>query len=138
MESFTPSYCLDACAVIAYLRAEILTSIGEPGIAQPQVFLAIHACNLGELYYDFFREDGLQAAQTACTHTLELPLELRRDADDAFIQRDGTIKVVERVSLADAFALALSEGLQVPLVTTDHHEFDAVERRGDFRFLWLR
>ena len=48
------------------------------------------------------------------------------------------IKVEERVSFADAFALALAERLHVPLVTTDHHAFDAVERKGHFRFLWLR
>jgi predicted nucleic acid-binding protein len=138
MESLTPSHCLDACAVIAYLRgepgAEILTNL----IAQPYVFLTMHVCNLGEVYYDFFREDGPGAAQTAWSRTLELPLALRRDADDGFIQRVGTIKVVERVSFADAFALALSERLQVPLVTTDHHEFDSLEQRGSFQFLWLR
>ena len=39
---------------------------------------------------------------------------------------------------ADAFALALAERLHVPLITTDHHEFDAVERKGHFRFMWLR
>jgi predicted nucleic acid-binding protein len=84
------------------------------------------------------RKDGLTAAQTAWTHTLDLPLELWREADDAFIQRVGIIKVEERVSFADAFALALAERLSIPLVTTDHHEFDAVERKGRFRFLWLR
>jgi hypothetical protein len=46
--------------------------------------------------------------------------------------------VEERVSFADAFALSLAERLHIPLVTTDHHEFDAVERKGLFRFLWLR
>ena len=58
--------------------------------------------------------------------------------NDVFIQQVGVIKVEERVSFADAFALALAERLNVPLVTTDHHEFDAVERKGHFRFLWLR
>jgi predicted nucleic acid-binding protein len=106
-------------------------------IELPTTFLAMHVCNLGEVYYDFFREDGLTAAQTAWTHTLALPLELWREADDAFIQRVGIIKVEERVSFADAFALALAERLSIPLVTTDHHEFDAVERKGHFRFLWL-
>ncbi len=54
------------------------------------------------------------------------------------IQRVGVIKVEERVSYADAFALALAERLHLPLVTTDHHEFDAIEQKGHFRFLWLR
>jgi hypothetical protein len=38
----------------------------------------------------------------------------------------------------DAFALALAEQLHIPLITTDHHEFDTVEHKGRFRFLWLR
>jgi hypothetical protein len=98
----------------------------------------MHICNLGEVYYDFFQSDGLSAAQMAWTNTLALPLELRRDADDAFIQRVGIIKVEERISFANAFALALSERLDIPLITTDHHEFDAVERKGHFRIMWLR
>ena len=52
--------------------------------------------------------------------------------------RVGVIKVEERVSFADAFALALAERLSVPLVTTDHHAFDAVEQKGHFHFLWWR
>lgn len=54
------------------------------------------------------------------------------------MQRVGVIKVEERISFADAFALALAERLHIPLITTDHHEFDAVERKGHFRFMWLR
>jgi predicted nucleic acid-binding protein len=98
----------------------------------------MHVCNLGEVYYDFFRADGLTVAQTAWTNTLALPLALRRDADDIFIQRVGVVKVEERISFADAFALALAERLNIPLITTDHHEFDAIERKGHFRFMWLR
>jgi predicted nucleic acid-binding protein len=129
---------LDACAVIAYLRKEPGADVLREIIEQPLTFLAMHVCNLGEVYYDFFRDDGIEAAQTAWANTLALPLELRRDEDDIFIQRVGIIKVTERVSFADAFALALSERLNIPLVTTDHHEFDPIEQKGHFRFLWLR
>jgi predicted nucleic acid-binding protein len=132
------THCLDACAVIAYLRGEPGAEVLKAIIELPNTFLAIHICNLGEVYYNFLRDDGPEAAQTAWANTLELPLKLHRDADDAFIQRVGTIKITERVSFADAFALALSERLRVPLVTTDHHEFDSVEQKGSFRFLWLR
>ena len=138
MEQVVTTHCLDACAVIAYLRQEPGAEVLQTLIEAPTTFLAIHVCNLGEVYYDFFRSAGLTAAQTAWTNTLALPLVLRRDADDDFIQRAGVIKVAERVSFADAFALALAERLHVPLITTDHHEFDAVERKGHFRFLWLR
>jgi predicted nucleic acid-binding protein len=138
MEILSPTYCLDACAVIAYLRAESGADILQGIIAQPRRLLAMHICNLGEVYYDFLRADGAEAAQAAWASTLDLPLELRRDVDDTFIKRVGTFKVEERVSFADAFALALTERLQVPLVTTDHHEFDPIERKGHLQFLWLR
>jgi predicted nucleic acid-binding protein len=48
------------------------------------------------------------------------------------------IKVEEHVSFADAFALALAERLGLPLITTDHHEFDAVKKKGHFCLVWLR
>jgi predicted nucleic acid-binding protein len=120
-----------------YVRSQAAEILKEL-IERPTTFLATHVCHLGEVYYDFFRAEGLTAAQTAWTNTLALPLALRRDADDAFIQRVGVIKVEERISFADAFALALAERLNIPLVTTDHHEFDAIERKGYFRFMWLR
>jgi predicted nucleic acid-binding protein len=132
VEILSPTHCLDACAVIAYLRAESGADILQSIIEQPRTLLAMYICNLGEVYYDFLRADGAEAAQTAWASILDLPLELRRDVDDAFIKRVGTFKVGERVSFVDAFALALTERLQVPLVTTDHHEFDPVERRGHF------
>jgi predicted nucleic acid-binding protein len=138
VESVAATHCLDACAVIAYLRQEPGAEVLKALIELPTTFLAMHVCNLGEVYYDFFRDDGLTAAQTAWTNTLALPLTLRRDADDAFIQRVGVIKVEERISFADGFALALAERLNILLVTTDHHEFDAIERKGHFRFMWLR
>ena len=59
--------------------AEIL----KERIERPTTFLAMHVCNLGEVYYDFFRAEGLTAAQIAWTNTLALPLILRRDTDDA-------------------------------------------------------
>ena len=62
METVMPTYCLDACAVIASLRGERGAEILKGVIEQPNTFLAIHVCNLGEVYYDFLGDDGLEAA----------------------------------------------------------------------------
>jgi hypothetical protein len=98
VEGVAATHGLDACAVIAYLRQEPGADVLKALIELPTTFLAMHVCNLGEVYYDFFREDGLTAAQTAWINTLALPLNLHRDADDAFIQRVGVLKVEERIS----------------------------------------
>jgi hypothetical protein len=87
VESLAATHCLDACAVIAYLRQEQGAEVLQELTERPDSFLAIHVCNLGEVYYDFFRADGLVAARTAWTNTLALPLEFHRNADDAFICR---------------------------------------------------
>jgi len=65
VETITPTHCLDACAVIAYLRQEPGAEVLKELIEHPNTFLTMHVCNLGEVYYDFFRGDGIGAAQTA-------------------------------------------------------------------------
>ena len=65
MGSVAATHCLDACAVIAYLRQEPGAEVLKELIERPTTFL-------------------------------------------------------------------------IPLVTTDHHEFDAIERKGHCRFMWLR
>jgi hypothetical protein len=138
VERVATTHCLDARAVIAYLRNEAGAEVFKELIGRPTTFLAMRVCNLGEVYDDFFRDDGLTTAQTAWTNTLAFPLALRRDAHDVFIQRVGVIKVEEQISFAGAFALALAERLSIPLIATDHQELDAVEQKGHFRIRCLR
>jgi hypothetical protein len=48
-----------------------------------------------------------------------------------FWQRVGELKgTIRHVSLADCFAIALSEQLNGPVVTSDHHEFDPLADAG--------
>jgi hypothetical protein len=58
VERVTATHCLDACAVIAYLRNETGAGVLKEMIEQPTSFPAMHVCNLGEVYYDFFRGEG--------------------------------------------------------------------------------
>lgn len=59
----------------------------------------------------------------------------RHDAEDVFLQRVRVMQVEERISFTAACALAPAARLNVPLVTTDHPAFDAVERQGHLRLL---
>jgi hypothetical protein len=73
VERVAVTHCLDACAVIAYLRNEAVAEALKELIERSTTLLAMYVCNLGEVYYDFFRDDGRTAAQTAWTNTLALP-----------------------------------------------------------------
>ena len=50
MESIVATHCLDACAVIAYLRNEAGAEVLKELIERPTTFLVMHVCNLGEVY----------------------------------------------------------------------------------------
>jgi len=50
----------------------------------------------------------------------------------------GEFKRNYRVSLADSVALGLAQQLNAYLVTSDHHEFDPIDRDGKARFWWIR
>jgi len=51
---------------------------------------------------------------------------------------EGKYKTSYRISYADAFVLALAEQEKAIVISTDHHEFDPVEKTGEIRFFWLR
>ena len=82
--------------------------------------------------------EGEGKARELWARALLLPMEIRRDLDDEFVHRVGAWKVRYSISYADAFALALAEREGVPLITTDHYEFDLVEADGTVGFFWLR
>ena len=48
------------------------------------------------------------------------------------------LKASYKISLADAVALAQTSISGGELLTSDHHEFDAVEKHEDIRFHWIR
>ena len=43
-----------------------------------------------------------------------------------------------RGSIADCFLLALAEKESAIVISTDHHEFDVIDNRGELAFYWLR
>jgi len=56
---------------------------------------------------------------------------LRDDMDSQFWQEAGKYKAtIKKVSLADCFAMALSNRVKADLYTSDHHEFDPIAASG--------
>ena len=120
-------YIFDASALLAYLRAEPGGEFVHDPLKNPAHACFVHAMNLCEVYYDFYRSQGEAAASAVVDEFLQLGLILRSDLSREFWQSVGAVKAIQRrVSLADCFAITLSQILGGSVLTCDHHEFDSV------------
>lgn len=133
-----PRLVLDACALIAFLNdepgAEVVAAILEE---VPSV--EISAVNLVEIAYDAIPETGdLHAGAELLETVRQLPIKIHWQINEETFQQAARFKASCRISLADAFALALAHTLDAPVATSDHHEFDPLETNGTARFIWIR
>jgi len=135
-------YVLDACAMIAYLRSEpganaVETALIE-AILDPATECFAHAVNLCEVYYDFYRAGGEPAASGALTDLQDVGVIERNDFDQTFWQDAGRLKAQGKVSLADCFALVLTNSVGGALLTSDHHELDRIAALGTHNIAFIR
>jgi len=119
-------YILDSCAMIAYLRKEIGADVVQKVIVDSANICYAHAINLCEVYYDFWRVGGKNAAEQAIEDLLVLGISERNDFDQSFWKEVGKIKVNNKASLADCIAIVLANQLGGTVLTSDHHEFDKI------------
>lgn len=129
-------YVFDACAMLAILHDEPGADVVADIITEPGAIIYAHAVNLCEVYYWTYRGGGASKALLAMASLQALGIETRSDMDEEFWQSAGALKGSHRLSLADAFAVALAQRIDCPLVTSDHHELDALDSAGvcEFRF----
>jgi len=134
-------YVLDACAVIAF----ILDEEGADKVEKPlslssrgKCALYINKINLLEIYYNFKREYNTSTLEEAYSKILSLPVTIIDDLSDDVLFEAGRLKVQYKISLADSIALAEAKTRNAQLVTSDHHEFDAIEQSENIKFFWIR
>jgi len=134
-------YVLDASALIAYLD-------GEPGgervralIAQAEtgeVELQLHALQVGEIYYIFYRRAGFSRAEEVLKDLRGFAIRLQDRISLGLLKEAGRIKASYRLSYADAFAVGLARLRGAQLVSCDHRELEPLEAAGEVMMLWVR
>jgi len=135
------TYVIDACALIAYLFDEEGSDLFEKLLFQARddkLRLLMHVVNLGEVYYDMVKRNSATIAQETYRDIKQLPIRFEKCINDRMIYKIGELKPIYRMSYADAFAVAQSILTDATLVTTDHKEFDPLERANVVRIKWLR
>ena len=122
---------LDACAMIAFLRDEPGAEFVERYLLDDASECFAHVINLCELYYDFLKASNPETAQAALQDLNAIGVITREDIEQEFWQQVGKYKAtIRRVSLADCFAIALTNRVGGSLLTSDRHEFEAIARLG--------
>ena len=135
---------MDASALIAYLRGEDGSGVVEQLLLDASANCCVHAVNICEVFYEFVRAAGPDVAHRAVQDLDEVGLVVREDMDADLWQQAGALKahslvaLRNRMSLADAFGLALAKRLEYDFVTSDHRELDAIAESGDVRITFFR
>lgn len=142
-ETTTPParFVFDACAFIAYFnnepgadKAELLLEAARRGENQ----LYAMSVNLYEVYYDALRRGSSEKAEEVLLDLYTMPFNIVETVDRDLMRLAGYFKTDFKMSLADSLALALAQKVNAKFVTTDHHEFESVEKAGALSFFWLR
>lgn len=131
------THVVDASALIAYFKEEPGHERFAELLADEENVLAIHIVNLCEVYYAYYRSDGQSRAEEAWAKAISF-LRVLEKANESFMKRVGRWKATQSIPLGDAFAAATAENDAVPLVTTDHTDFDPIDRSGVLQIEWLR
>ena len=123
-----PRVVLDSFALIAYLQGETGKSQVESWLRQSErgsVELYLSLINLGEVAYILERDVGLEKTRETLGALDELPITIV-DVNRQRVLAAAHIKAQYSVAYADAFAVALAQELDAPLVSRDP-ELSAVE-----------
>jgi len=130
-------FVLDACAVLALLKkergADIVKNIIE---SENEIFL--HAVTLLEIYYNLVKELNMAMADMFFELILQTKIKIIYEIRENTIKNAGYFKSKYKISLGDSFVLATAKLYNAKIVSSDHHEFDIVERNENINFLWIR
>ena len=135
------NYVLDACALIAYFKKEpgfenMVQLFNRAGDREISLFM--HKINLLEVYYGFYRDDGMEYAEAVLADSLSLPITFINELGNPLFTEASRLKATHDISFADSFALALASVRREPLVTADRHEFEPLEHKEAIKFTWIR
>ena len=123
-------YVFDANAMLALLYDEAGADKVENLLNESGSTCCAHAVNLCEVFYGVMKPESEAKAQQAIADLLAAGIQCRADMDNAFWLAAGKLKGSHKMSIADAFALALTDRIGGQLITSDHHELDPLAAAG--------
>lgn len=121
-KKFLPKKVLDAWAILALLQGEepaasvVAELLATAGHNKVKVYISL--INLGEVFYSIGKRKGEEAARETLEELYHLPIVVS-PAEHDLVLKAATLKIHHPLSYADAFAVALAQSLDAPVVTGD-------------------
>ncbi len=134
------SFVLDSWAILAWLAGEPPARRVERELrAAEKRRLSLHlsVINAGEVYYHQARAAGVAAAEQFLAELRSGALPIRLvDVHNRRVWHAARLKAQYPIAYADAFAAALAQELDLPVLTGDR-DFRVLEQAGECRIAWL-
>ena len=129
-------YVFDSFAIIAFLEDESGADLIERVLQKMLLRQArgwMSVINWGEVYYNTYREQGLDAAERVIAQLARYPIEIVQ-ADMDLTKSAALLKGKYRIAYADCFAAALAKRKKALLLTGDP-EFRILEK--ETSIIWM-
>jgi len=134
-------YILDACALIALLAgehgAENVKKIIQDAV-DGKITIKINQINLLEVYYKICNVYNQDEANKTMIKIREFPIEIIIGLKEDVFNEAGKIKSKYKIPLGDSIAVAeciIGNGI---LVTSDHNDFEKIEKKENIKINWFR
>jgi uncharacterized protein len=134
-------YILDACALIALLAgehgAENVKKIIQDAV-DGKINIKINQINLLEVYYKVCNVYDQDEANKTMVKIREFPIEIIMGLKEDVFNEAGRIKSKYKIPLGDSIAVAeciIGNGI---LVTSDHNDFEKIEKKENIKINWFR
>lgn len=134
------NFVLDSWAVLAWLSGEasarrVERALRNVEIGRQRAHLSV--INAGEVYYRQAKAAGLDVADRFLADLRSGALPIRvADAHDRRVWQAARLKAKYPIAYADAFAGALTQELDLPVLTGDR-DFLVLEQAGECRVEWV-
>ena len=130
-------FVLDACAVLALIKGEQGMEVVRNTIESDAEIL-LHSVTFLEIYYNVIKELGFDCADLYYEQMKQTKIEIIYKITENTIKNAGYYKSKYKISFGDAFVLATAKEHNAKIVTSDHHEFDIIEKSENINILWIR
>ena len=135
------TYILDACSLIALFKKEkgadrVKALFNEAMTGHVDIYM--NTINLIEIHYLFYRALGKEKSNLILEQIHTMPINFINTIDEIIFSETSRLKAQYGIPLGDCIGLATAIKMNGTFVTSDHSDFEEIEKTETISFFWFR